>query len=125
MIGAHRQYHQCPYLGEPWQRTLQKHVGGHKVGAVSLVDSYGSDNERREEKTHTRDEMGKGPVAACYDSRPSDGIYMFMLRRLRDKYDRKRLNVKMKVKGCQPCWRQTHAAPDVQFQGYGRGCKVE
>jgi len=95
-------------------------TGGHKVGAVSLVDSVwchsdGSDRERREEKTHTRDEMGKGAVVVCYDARPGNGICMFMLRRLRDKYDKKRLNVKVKVKGRWPCWQQTRAAPDIQF----------
>jgi len=94
MIGAYRQYHQCPHLGKPWQRTLQKHVSWHKVSAVLLVDSYRSDWEGREEKTHMRDEMGKGPVVVCYDARPSNGIYTFMLRWLQDKYDRKRLNVK-------------------------------
>jgi len=105
-------------------------AGGQKVGAVSLVDSIwrcsdGSDRERREDKMHTRDEMGEGGMVVCYDARPGNDIYTFMLRRLWDKYDRKRLNVKMKVKGHQPCWQQTRAAPDIWFRGYGRGRKVE
>jgi len=105
-------------------------AGGHEVGAVSLVDSVrrrsdGSDRERREEKMHTRDEMGKGAVVVCYDARPGNGICTFMLRRLRDKYDKKRLNVKVKVKGRRPCWQQTRAAPDVRFRGYGREREVE
>jgi len=95
-------------------------TGGHKVGAVSLVDSVrrrsdGSDRERREEKMHTRDEMGKGAVVVCYDARLGNSICTFMLRRLRDKYNRKRLNVKVKVKGRRPCWQQTCAALDIQF----------
>jgi len=60
-------------------------AGGHKVGTVLLVDSVwrrldGLDRERREDKTHMRDEMGEGGVVVCYDARPGNDLYTFMLR---------------------------------------------
>jgi len=60
-------------------------AGRHKVGMVSLVDSVwccsdGLDRERREDKTHMRDEMGEGGMVVCYDARPGNDLYIFMLR---------------------------------------------